>query len=101
MSKNYVCYHLHSDLSSCVTSIDSVTKPIQYIQKAQECGMSALAFSEHGSVFSWVKKKEQIEAAGMKYIHAAEFYLTKTTEEKIRDNYHCILIAKNYDGVLE
>lgn len=101
MSKNYVCYHLHSDLSSCVTSIDSVTKPIQYIKKAQECGMSALAFSEHGSVFSWVKKKEQIEAAGMKYIHAAEFYLTETTDEKIRDNYHCILIAKNYDGVLE
>src|SRR5574344_2733095 len=37
----------------------------------------------------------------MKYIHAQEFYLTQTLDEKIRDNYHCLLIAKNYDGVLE
>ena len=98
---NYVIYHLHSDLSNGVTSIDSVTKPDQYIEKAKECGMSALAFSEHGSIFSWIKKKEHIEAAGMKYIHAEEFYVTKTTDEKIRDNRHVVLIAKNYDGVLE
>ena len=98
---NYVVYHLHSDLSNGVTSIDSITKPDQYIEKAKECGMKALAFSEHGSIFSWVKKKEHIEAAGMKYIHAEEFYVTKTLDEKIRDNRHCVLIARNYEGVLE
>ncbi len=98
---NYTVYHLHSDLSNGVTSIDSVTKPDQYIEKAKECGMTALAFSEHGSIFSWVKKKEHIETAGMKYIHAEEFYITKNLDEKIRDNRHCVLIAKNYDGVLE
>ena len=98
---NYTVFHLHSDLSSCVTSIDSVTKFDEYIDRAKECEMKALAFSEHGSVFSWIKKKEHIEAAGMKYIHAEEFYITKTLDEKIRDNRHCVLIAKNYDGVLE
>ena len=98
---NYTIWHLHSDLSSCTTSIDSITKPDEYINRAKECGMTALGFSEHGSVFSWIKKKEHIEAAGMKYIHAEEFYVTKTTEEKIRDNRHLVLIAKNYDGVLE
>lgn len=101
MGNNYVIYHLHSDLSSCVTSIDSVTKFDSYIDKAKECGMTALGFSEHGSFFSWVKKKEHIEAAGMKYIHASEFYVTKTLDEKIKDNKHVILIARNYDGVLE
>lgn len=101
MKDNYVVYHLHSDLSNGVTSIDSVTKPDQYIEKAKECGMQALAFSEHGSIFSWIKKKEHIEAAGMKYIHAEEFYVTKTLDEKIRDNRHCVLIARNYEGVLE
>lgn len=101
MGKNYVVYHLHSDLSSCVTSIDSVTKFDSYIDKAKECGMTALGFSEHGSFFSWVKKKEHIEAAGMKYIHAAEFYVTKTLNEKIKDNKHVVLIARNYNGVLE
>ena len=63
--------------------------------------MKAMAFSEHGSVFSWVNKKRHIEAAGMKYIHGEEFYVTETTAEKIKDNYHVCCYAKNYDGVLE
>lgn len=98
---NYTIYHLHSDLSTCVTSIDSVTKYNQYVERAKECGMTAMAFSEHGSVFGWVKKKEAIEKAGMKYIHAEEFYVTETLIEKRKDNCHVVIIAKNYDGVLE
>lgn len=101
MSNNYVIYHLHSDLSNGVTNIDSVTKFQEYINAAQECGMKAMAFSEHGSVFEWWHKKKAIEDAGMKYIHAVEAYLTETLDEKIRDNYHCVLIAKNYEGFKE
>ncbi len=97
----YTVYHLHSDLSNGVTNIDSVTKYGEYIAKAQELGMKAMAFSEHGSVFEWWHKKTAIEEAGMKYIHAVEAYLTTTLDEKIRDNYHCVLIAKNYEGFLE
>lgn len=88
-------------LSNGVTNIDSVTRYDQYIDHAAELGMKAIAFSEHGSIFQWVKKKLHTEEMGMKYIHAQEFYLTQTLDEKIRDNYHCLLIAKNYDGVLE
>lgn len=101
MTNNYVVYHLHSDLSNGVTNIDSVTKFQEYIDRAKECGMKALAFSEHGSVFEWYHKKKAIEEAGMKYIHAAEVYLTVSLEEKIRDNYHCVLIARNHEGFLE
>ena len=49
----------------------------------------------------WYHKKKAIEDAGMKYVHAVEAYLTTTLSEKIRDNYHCVLIAKNYNGFLE
>ena len=98
---NYTILHLHSMLSNGVTNIDSVTPYDQYIDKAHEIGMTAMAFSEHGSVLGWVKKKLHMEELGMKYIHAEEFYLTNTLDEKVRDNYHCLLIAKNYDGVLE
>ena len=63
--------------------------------------MHAMAFSEHGSVMEWWHKKQAIEAAGMKYIHAVECYLTESLESKVRDNYHCVLIARNYDGFLE
>ena len=132
--KNYVVYHLHSDLSNGVTNIDSVTKYFEYIDYAKSLNMMAMGFSEHGSVLEWVHKKNKIEAAGMKYIHAEEFYITEELykypdipdevyesmlgmdeaevqseiEERlengkyqVRDNYHCVLIAKNYDGVEE
>ena len=98
---NYTILHLHSMLSNGVTNIDSVTPYDQYIDKAHELGMAAMAFSEHGSVLGWVKKKLAMEAAGLKFIAAEEFYLTNTLDEKVRDNYHCLLIAKNYAGVLE
>ena len=88
-------------LSNGVTNIDSITSYQEYINQAKEYGMTAIGFSEHGSVFSWLKKKEAVEKAGMKYIHGIEVYVTENTEEKVRDNYHCVLIAKNYDGVLE
>lgn len=98
---NYIPYHIHSDLSNGVTNVDSVTKFQEYIEKAKEYGMTAFGFAEHGSVMEWWHKKCAIESVGMKYIHAIECYLTETLSEKIRDNYHCVLIAKNYDGFIE
>lgn len=168
--KNYVPYHVHTMLSNGVTNIDSITDFHDYIDTAKQYGMSAFAFSEHGSLFAWLKKKEYIESSGMKYIHAIEVYLTEDdgsrhiysandilftamaeekgtklkapiklrfekywqrddgmwlveaespddgkiktlpididtlkieSDIKTRDNYHAVLIAKNYDGVKE
>lgn len=98
---NYTIIHLHSDLSNATTIMDSVTKFQSYVDRAKECGMKAMAFTEHGSLFEWWHKKCAIEAAGMKYIHGVEAYITETLEEKVRDNYHCVLLAKNYEGFLE
>ena len=98
---NYFCYHIHSDLSNAVTNIDSVTKFGEYVDRAKECGMTTFGFSEHGSTMEWWHKKTAIENAGMKYAHMVECYLTESLEEKVRDNYHCVLIARNYDGFLE
>lgn len=38
---------------------------------------------------------------GLKYLHGVECYLTASLDEKVRDNYHTILIAKNKDGIRE
>lgn len=97
----YTAYHVHSMLSSGTTNIDSITNFREYVDAAKLCGMTALGISEHGNIFEWVHKKEAIEKAGMKYLHCVEAYLTETLNETIRDNYHCVLIAKNYDGVKE
>ena len=98
---NYVPYHVHTMLSNCTTNIDSVTRYGQYTARAQELGMKAFGFSEHGNIFEWLHKKEAVEQAGMKYLHGVEAYITMHPEEKVRDNYHTILYARNYDGFLE
>ena len=99
--KNYTPYHIHSSISNGVTNIDSITNFRLYVEAAKNCGMKTMGFSEHGCVFEWLHKKEAIEKAGMKYIHAVEAYITEDPRKKVRDNYHCVLIAKNYDGFLE
>jgi DNA polymerase-3 subunit alpha len=99
--ENYTILHLHTDLSTATTNIDSVTKSEDYIKRASELGMKAIAFTEHGNILNWAKKKENCEKYGLKYIHGIEAYLTEMLDEKIRDNYHCCLYAKNYDGVKE
>jgi len=100
---NYVPYHVHSELSSGTTNIDSITNFRDYVALAKSYGMKALGISEHGNTFEWLHKKEAIEKAGMKYLHCVEAYLTENegNDEKIRDNYHCVLIAKNLDGFHE
>ena len=75
MNKNYTIFHLHTDLSNPFTTLDSVTKFEMYIERAKELGMTSMAFSEHGNMLHWVKKKLAIENAGMKYIHAIDCLL--------------------------
>jgi DNA polymerase-3 subunit alpha len=143
-------------LSNGTTNIDSITNFREYVKAAKENSMKAFCFSEHGNIFEWVHKKEEIEKAGMKYLHGIEVYVTEdnadtkvyeateiltntkvkfeeywTREDgvvvarcyeyldkknivmpidvsdmksecrKTRDNYHCILISRNLDGVHE
>lgn len=88
-------------LSNPSTNIDSVTNFKSYVSEAKRLGMKGLCFSEHGNIFEFCHKKEEIEAAGMKYVHGMEAYLTDTLERGKRRAFHCILIARNYEGFLE
>lgn len=96
---NYVAFHVHTEKSL----LDSTTKHESYTDRAVELGQTALGFSEHGNIYNWIEKKTYMNKKGLKYLHDAEIYLTKTHNEELRerDNYHTILIAKNYKGVKE
>lgn len=103
---NYVVYHLHTELSL----LDSCTNFKLYVDKAKELGQSAICFTEHGNTYNWIEKKLYCEESGIKYLHGCEVYLTKellqtddddSSPHKVRDNYHTILIAKNYAGFQE
>ena len=106
MNKNYTTYHLHSEVSL----LDSCTNFKLYIDKAKELNQTAICFTEHGVTYNWIEKKMYCEENGIKYIHGVECYLTKDLLQldendgeykKVRDNYHTILIAKNYAGFQE
>lgn len=75
---NYVAYHIHTDYSLK----DSATNYKDYVDKAVELGQHAIAFSEHGNMQGWVKKKMYCDLKGIKYIHAVECYLTKIIQTK-------------------
>ena len=94
---NYVAHHVHSDYSL----LDSTTDFNLYIEKAKQLGQKAICFTEHGNTRGWVAKKMACDEAGIKYLHGVEIYLTESLHEKVRDNYHTILIAKNRQGFLE
>lgn len=96
---NYCVYHCHTMDSL----LDSTTSYKDYVDKAKSCGMTAIGFSEHGNVYNWFEKKSYVEKSGLKFLYGIECYLTETEdqENKIRDNYHTVLIAKNKDGFVE
>lgn len=117
---NYTVYHLHTENSL----LDSCTNHKLYTDRAVELGQTAICFTEHGDMYNWIEKKMYANSKGLKYIHGCEVYLTeqlfyeKLPEEfngsgdelkewlennkyKKRDNYHTILVAKNYDGFCE
>lgn len=97
MSDSYILYHCHSDYSL----LDSCTKFSDYADLAIKNGQRAIAFSEHGKPLGWISKKLYCDSIGLRFIHGVEIYLTENLEEKVRDNYHTVLLAKNLDGVLE
>ena len=97
MKKNYSPYHIHSDYSL----LDSCTKWEDYVDYAKELGQTAIASTEHGKPLGWVSKKMYCDKVGIKFLMGVEIYLTENLNEKIRDNYHTVLIAKNYNGVKE
>lgn len=97
---NYIIYHLHDDTSNCNGYADSCTNYKEYIKLAKKQNMKAIAFSNHGGIYDWIKKKQDCDKAGIKYIHGVELYLCTKLEADER-GYHIGLYAKNFKGVKE
>lgn len=94
---SYVMYHCHTEDSL----LDSCTRYQDYVDLAVRDGMKALSISEHGKPLQWTEKWNACTKAGIKYIHSVEIYLTESLEERVRDNYHTVLMARNMDGLRE
>jgi DNA polymerase-3 subunit alpha len=98
--KYYTVYHLHDDTSNCNGYADSCSNYKEYINIAKKQGHKSIAFSNHGGIYDWVKRKQDCDKAGIKYIHGVELYLCTTLDTDER-GYHICIYAKNYEGVKE
>ncbi len=98
--KTYIRYHIHDDTSNCNGYADSCTKYTEYIDLAKKEGCKAIAFSNHGGIYDWIKKKQACDKANIKYIHGVELYLCINLEDNTR-GFHIGLYSKNLEGVKE
>lgn len=93
--------HLHDHRSNLSGYHECVCTEEHYAKKIKELGGTALCITNHGTLLGWNKAYAAAHKYGLKYMHACEVYVTQTLDEKIKDNYHCVLIAKNKEGFKE
>lgn len=102
---NYVPLHLHTHFSQ----MDGVANPEEYVERAQENGMSAIAVTDHGTLSGHRPMYRAAKAAGIKPILGVEGYITsdrfdrrdkseRTTPLDLVYN-HIIILAKNDIGL--
>ena len=95
----YVPLHAHDTYGSIG---DSILKIPDYVKKAKELGINALALTNHGSLSTFVNFYEECNRNGIKPIIGCELYLCDDRlihDKSMRQYYHLILLAKDYTGL--
>ena len=102
---SYVGLHVHTHYSL----FDGIATPQEYVDRAVELGMTAIAITDHGSLSGHREMYRAAKEAGIKPILGIEGYITKDrldhTDKKEKNdpldlNYnHLIILAKNAKGL--
>ena len=102
---SYAGLHVHTHFSL----FDGIATPQEYVDRAVEIGMPAIAITDHGSLSGHREMYRTAKAAGIKPILGIEGYITKDRfdHEDKKDkndpldlNYnHLIILAKNAQGL--
>jgi DNA polymerase III subunit alpha len=102
---NYVGLHVHTHYSL----FDGIALPQEYVDRASELGMKALAITDHGSLSGHREMYRAAKAKGIKPILGVEGYMTEDRFD-MRDPSdrsgpldlvynHIVLLAKNQKGL--
>jgi DNA polymerase-3 subunit alpha len=102
---NYVGLHVHTHYSL----MDGVATPQEYVNRAVELGMQAIAITDHGTLSGHREMYRAAKEAGIKPILGIEGYMTTDMADKrakadrtdpLDQNYHhIVLLAKNQQGL--
>lgn len=88
--------HLHTQYSF----LDGAIRVTDLIKHVAELGMKQVAVTDHGNMFGALDFYTQAKRGGIKPIMGIEAYITGKAKhtEKIRENYHLVLLAENNIG---
>ncbi len=95
---SYSHLHVHSTFSI----LDSIIKIPELVSYIKELGMTSVALTDHGSMFGVIDFYKECKDNDIHPIIGIEAYCTEdedNAEERTRDNYHLVLLAKNQTGL--
>lgn len=93
----FIHLHTHSHYSL----LDGLGTPDQLIAHAKEQGVSALALTDHGTMYGAIEFYQKCKQAGIKPILGVEAYIAtgQMTDKNSKEKpYHLVLLAKNNQG---
>lgn len=96
MNKDFTHLHLHTQYSF----LDGAIRIKDLVKRINELGMKQVAVTDHGNMFGALDFYKQAKAHDIKPILGIEAYITGQADyqEKIRENFHLILLAENETG---
>ncbi|MEK7550424.1 MAG: DNA polymerase III subunit alpha [Patescibacteria group bacterium] len=93
MSK-FVHLHVHTEYS-LLDGLSNISKLFTHIK---ENNMDSVAITDHGVMYGAIDFYKEGKKQGVKPIIGMEGYMTSSMKEKVKDNYHILLLAKNLEG---
>jgi uracil-DNA glycosylase family 4 len=93
--QSYIPLHVHTTYSIG----DSPLKIPDLARDAKDMGFDTLACTDHGTVTGWFEFQQECEKEDIKPILGVEFYIADNYEEKTKNRYHLVALAKNNEGM--
>lgn len=90
----FVHLHLHSHYSI----LDGIIQFPDLIRKLKQHNSHAVALTDHGNLFGAIEFYRMCISEGIKPIIGCEVYMCEDVQDKNRNNYHLVLLAKNNAG---
>ena len=96
MTKDFTHLHLHTQYSF----LDGAIRIKDLVKRINELGMKSVAVTDHGNMFGALDFYKAAKSAGINPILGIEAYVTGQADyrEKVRENFHLILLAQNEVG---
>ncbi|MFZ3301318.1 MAG: DNA polymerase III subunit alpha [Microgenomates group bacterium] len=93
MSK-FIHLHNHTEYSL----LDGMSKVKKLFAHVKANDMDAVAITDHGAMYGVVEFFKEGKKQEVKPIIGLEGYVTRSMTEKVKDNFHLTLLAKDYEG---